>query len=178
MTIAEAQHDMRAAYYAGATGLFASATAWLAAAIAALSSSPKVAIATLIFGGMLIFPASVALSKMLGRSGAHAKTNPLGRLALETTVWLLLGILIAYGVSLLRVDWFFPAMLLTIGGRYLIFCTIYGLRVYWICGAALATAGVLLAINHAPVVSGALAGALLEYVFGAVVFLQERKRDT
>jgi hypothetical protein len=176
MTIAEAQRDIRLAYYGGATGLFASATAWLAASVAAVISTPGVAILTLLVGGMLIFPVSVLLSKTLGRSGAHSKINPLGPLALESTFWMLLGIPVAYAASLFRVEWFFPAMLLTIGGRYLTFATLYGMRIYWACGATLALVAFLLVVTRAPVVAGALAGALIEYGFGAVVLLQERNR--
>lgn len=174
MNIAEAQRDMRHAYYGGATGLFASATAWLVAGVFATVSSPGAAIAALLVGGMLIFPVSVILSKALGRRGSLTPGNPLGALALEGTVLLLLGIPLAYAVSLYRVEWFFPAMLLLIGGRYLTFATIYGLRLYWACGAALALGGLLAVFTGAPFLTGAFAGALVEYVFAALVFAAVR----
>lgn len=178
MTLHEAQQDMRQAYYDGATGLFASATAWFAAALAAWFSTPQAAISVLFFGGMLIFPVSVVLSKALGRSGSHAKGNPLGPLALAGTAWMLLSIPVAYGASLYRVEWFFPAMLLTIGGRYLTFSTLYGLGVYWACGACLAAAAAALVVGRFPAHAGALAGSVIEFGFGAAVFVMARARST
>ena len=170
MTLEEAQADMRCAYFNGATGVVASATAWIAAAIASVISTPLTAIVTLLIGGMFIFPASVVLSKILGRCGIHAKDNPLSSLAAGGTVWMLFVIPIAYGASLHRIEWFFPAMLLTIGGRYLTFATLYGLRIYLFLGAALAIAGVILVVASLPFSSGVLAGAAIEFIFGAVLF--------
>ncbi len=66
----------------------------------------------------------MVLLKALGRSGKHSPSNPLGSLALATTFWLILSCLLAYAVSLCRIAWFFPAMLLAIGGRYLTFLTL------------------------------------------------------
>jgi hypothetical protein len=116
----------------------------------------------------------VVLSKAVGRSGAHAKDNPLAPLAVSGTVWMLLAFPIAYGAALYRVEWFFPAMLLTIGGRYLTFPTLYGLRVYYVLGATLALAGVALVTARMPVAAGALAGSVIEYVFGAIIFLKAK----
>jgi hypothetical protein len=176
MNIADAQRDMRQAHYGGATGLLASGSVWLAAGAMSLLSTPGHAILTLILGGMLIFPLSVVVAKVLGRRGFHTDGNPLAPLALEGTFWLLLAIPLAYGVSLYRVEWFFPAMLLTIGGRYLTFATLYGMRVYWSCGATLALAAVVLVFAHAAVPVGAFAGGVIEYVFAAIVFAVSRRR--
>ena len=106
-----------------------------------LGDSPERGVWALLIGGMLIHPASVLLVKGLGRSGKHSPGNPLGSLALAATFWLVLSCVLAYVVSILRIEWFFPAMLFVIGGRYLVFATIFGTRTYWACGAALALAG-------------------------------------
>lgn len=55
-------------------------------------------------------------------------------------MWLLLTLAVAYALSLYRVDLFFPALLLMIGGRYLTFQTLYDIRTYWIGGGGLAAA--------------------------------------
>ena len=176
MTYEEAQADMRRAYCDGATGVIASATAWLAAAIAAWVSTSQASILTLLVGGMFIFPVSVLLSKAVGRSGIHAKGNPLAALATSGTLWMLLAIPVAYAAGLHRAEWFFPAMLLIIGGRYLTFPTLYGLPVYYVLGALLAAAGMLLVMMRMPVVAGALAGSIIEYVLGAILFARARAR--
>ena len=170
MSFADAQRDMRFAYYNGASGTISSATVWLVAALAVTLVSAQAGIAALILGGMLIFPVSVLLCKIVGRPGMHSKGNPLAPLAAEGTIWMMLSIVIAIGAGLYKIEWFFPAMLLVIAGRYLTFATLYGMRVYWALGATLATSAAPLIVLEAPVVSGAYTGALIEYAYGIAIF--------
>ena len=135
-------------------------------------------IVTLLVGGMLIFPTSVLLSKLLSRSGKHSKENPLAPLAIEGTLWMLFSIPIAIGAALYKVEWFFPAMLFVIGGRYLTFSTLYGMRIYWAFGATLTASAMLLVFLHAPVFAGAYAGALIEYAYGISIFAISRPKAT
>lgn len=175
MQIEQAQADMRHAYFGGAAGITASGLVWLAAAFTAWQVSPQGAIAALCVGGMLIHPAAMLLSKALGRPGSHAKGNPLAGLAIESTVWLLLAIGIAFLASLQRPEFFFIAMLLTIGGRYFTFATLYGMRLYWLCGGVLAAAGFALAALGADTALIALAGGVLELAFAGIVFAKSRQ---
>ena len=178
-SFADAQRDMRYAYFNGAVGAVASATAWLASALVATLVSSTGGIVSLIIGGMLIFPASVMVCRFAGRPGKHSEGNPLAPLAIEGTIWMLLSILIAVGVAFYRVEWFFPAMLLVIGGRYFSFATLYGLRIYWFFGTTLATAGIVLAALEAPVAACAFAGTVIEYAFGVGLFrLQPDTRES
>lgn len=169
-----AQADMRFAYYRGAPGIFASAAAWLVAAVVALQGSPKHAVWVLFAGGMLIYPVGVLLTKMLGRPGKHEPGNPLASLAFANTVWLIFSLPLAYGVSMLRMEWFFPAMLLVIGGRYLTFDLLYGMRIYWVLGLALAIAGYLLASTRAPAAVSAFVGAAIEAAFAGAIMIRGR----
>lgn len=175
MQIEQAQADMRHAYFGGATGIATSGAAWLAAALTAWMLSPRGAIAALCIGGMFIHPAAMLLSKLLGRPGTHTRGNPLAALAIESTVWLLLAIGIAFLASLQRPEYFFIAMLLTIGGRYLTFATLYGMRLYWLCGGVLAGAGVGLAVLGADTAVIALVGGALELLFAGIVFAKSRR---
>jgi len=174
LTIADAQGDMRYGYFGGAPGIFVSASAWLIAGFVALYGSPQQAVITLFVGGMMIHPLAVLVAKALGRPGTHTAGNPLGGLALEGTIWMLLSLVLAYGLSLWRAELFFPAMLLIIGGRYLTFKTIYGMWIYWACGAALAAAGFLLALNPASMAIGAFVGSAIEFAFSAIVYAMVR----
>ena len=168
---------MRRGYLFGAPGVLVSGLVWLAAALVAILVSGDSAVLAFLVGGALIHPLSGVVEKLLGRSGAHTPGNPLARLAGESTVSLLAGLAIAYGVYTMRPEWFFPAALLVIGGRYFSFQTLYGLRAYWICGGALCTAGFVLVLTRAPVFAGALAGAAIEIIFAVVIFDQARRRD-
>lgn len=175
MSISEAQADMRRGYCSGGAGILASALAWSVAAGVAVFGSPQRAVLALLIGGMLIHPVAVLLCKLLGARGAHAQGNPLGQLAGASTFWLIFCLPLAYVLSLQTPDWFFPAMLLVIGGRYLVFATLYGMRLYWVLGLALAVAGVVLGQLKAPAHLGAVAGAALEAAF-AIAFLVLHRR--
>ena len=169
-----AQEDMRLSYFGGAPGLVASAMVWLVSGLFALNSSPYNAVWALFIGGMFIFPLSIVISKAFGRSGKHLKGNPLGKLALEGTFVLIICAPLAYVVASYRIEWFFPAMLFVIGSRYLTFSTLYGLRIYWLCGATVIAVGCLLVLFQAPFAVGAFAGAAVELLFSIAVFAKAR----
>lgn len=175
MTVAQAQEDMRQAYLSGAPGVLVSGLVWLAAGGVAVFVSDRSAVLALLAGGALIHPLGVLVERALGRSGTHTVGNPLARLAGETTVSLLVGLVIAFAVSTVRLEWFFPTVLLVIGARYLAFQTLYGVRTYWACGATLCAVGFGLGVLAAPVAVGAFAGAAVELVTAAALFRQARR---
>jgi hypothetical protein len=170
-----AQADMRFGYHSGAPGILASSAAWFAAAIVALQVSPRQAVWVLFAGGVMIHPVSVLLAKLLGRPGRHERGNPLAPLAMATTFWLIFSLPLAYGVSLLRLEWFFPAMLLVIGGRYLTFGSLFGMRIYWALGLGLAIAGYFLGSAQAVPALSAFVGAAIEAAFAVVVLVLGRR---
>lgn len=81
MTLLEAQQDMRKSYFGGGPGAFVSGIVWLTAGIASLISTEKISLLIFFFGGMIIHPLGMVLSKALKRSGKHKKENPLSNLA-------------------------------------------------------------------------------------------------
>jgi hypothetical protein len=93
-------------------------------------------------------------------------------------IWMVFCIIVAIGIALYRVEWFFPAMLLIIGGRYLTFVTLYGIRIYWAFGATLAASAIPLVVFSAPAISGAYTGALIEYVYGIAIFAAVKRSAT
>lgn len=155
--------------------MFASSLAWLAAATVALQMGSSSAVIALLVGGVLIYPVGVIFTKALGRPGSHQRGNPLGLLALESTGLLILCLPLAYAVSLYQVQWFFPGMLLVIGGRYLILRTLFGMRIYWVLGAVLALAAYLLAVLGASPAIGAFAGFAIEAGFAAGIYLADNR---
>ena len=175
MSVSEAQVDMRQGYCSGGTGILASAIAWSVASGVAVFGSAQNAVWVLLIGGMFIHPVAVLLCKLLGARGAHSKGNPLGQLAGASTFWLIFCLPLAYALGLQELRWFFPAMLLIIGGRYLVFATLYGMRLYWVLGLALAAAGLALGYLAVPAHVAAVTGAALEAAF-AVIFLVQHRR--
>ena len=175
LSLAAAQADMRQGHRHGAPGVLASALVWLTAAAVAHGAQAASAVWTLLIGGMFIHPLGLMLTKALGHPGRNRVGNPLAGLAVEGTLWMLAGIAVAVGLQALRLEWFFPAMLLTIGGRYLTFQTVYGLRIYWVLGAVLCAAGLALGLAGAPVALGALAGGAIEIAFASLIFWRARR---
>lgn len=173
-TLFEFQADMRRAYIWGATGIVTSGVVWLAAACVAYLHDPRVAVWTLFIGAAFIAPVSNLLDRALGASGKHASGNPLARLAMESTVFMLMCLPLAYALSLQRMEWFFPAVLMIIGGRYLTFASMFGTRIYWVLGALLGLVAVLGFRFSLPPHATAFAGASAEILFGLLLLFRKR----
>ena len=174
MTFDDAQKDMNYAYYGGSTGALVSGIVWCLAGYMAMASGQNASMITLFIGGMFIFPLSMVLSKLLKRPGNHSSDNPLGKLALESTVILFFGLFLAFYISTLIAEWFYPIMLLTIGVRYLVFNTLYGNRTYWLLGAVLMAAGALCLVLGASFYAGAFIGGAIEILFGLIILFQSK----
>jgi len=168
---------MRSAYLNGGMGALVSGIIWLASGLGALYYSHQTSILFFFFAGMFIHPLGLLLSKAMGRSGKHNSDNPLATLALESTVLLFIGLFIAYCTYQNGQDWFYSIMLLTIGGRYLIFQSIYGVKLYWIFGGLLIlTGGFCLIYNQAFHIAGII-GGIIEIVFSILLTLQSRSEN-
>ena len=128
----------------------------------------------LFFGGMFIHPLSMLLSKYFKRPGNHYPKNPLGKLALESTIILFVGLFLAFYVAKLQVEWFYPIMLMIIGVRYLVFNTLYGLKIYWLLGSVLIFSGMLCILLGANFIIGAFIGGATEIVFSLVIINQSK----
>lgn len=167
----DAQSDMRNSYGYGSIGVFVSGMIWLTSSLVINAYSSEKGIWTLIIGGMLIFPLATLIGKLIGIKGQHTKNNPLGKLAMEGTIWMIVCIPLAYGLSLVKAEWFFLGMLMIISGRYLTFATIYGMRIYWILGAILAAISYTLYNMKTDSFTCALTGGIIEMIFGIIIYL-------
>ena len=176
--INQAQRDMCQAYGNGSIGIIVFGFMWLISAAISYHYSASYAVWTLLIGGMFIFPVSALVSKILGFSGAHKKGNPMGNLAMEGTIFMIMCLPIALGLSLQHKEWFFQGMLLIIGGRYLTFASIYGLRIYWILGAFLGTAAYLLFYLNVQSFGSLITGSLIEISFGLLMLYFFRRDNS
>lgn len=169
--IKQAQDDMRLGYHSGGPGVLTSAIMWGAATATVALVSVERAVWVLFIGGMLIHPLSLVICRILGSRGGHAKTNPLAQLAMGNTFWLIFSLPLAYVAYLQKPEWFFPAMMLIIGGRYLTFAPLYGMAIYWVLGFALAAAGFGFGVLASSPLISAAAGSVIELVFAVVLFV-------
>jgi uncharacterized integral membrane protein len=175
--ISHAQSDMNEGYANGAVGMLVSGLMWLISAIVSIQFSDQKAVFTLLIGGMFIHPLGVLLCKIMRLSGTHTKGNPLGKLAMEGTIFMLMCMPLAVGLSLQHTEWFFQGMLMIIGGRYLTFASIYGDKLYWVLGATLGVAACLLFSLKVQSFGSAITGSLIEIIFGFFVLITFRKKN-
>ena len=174
MKFEEAQQDMNLSYFGGGTGVLVSGLVWCIAGVVALLYSNQMSMLTLFIGGMFIHPLAILLSKTLKRSGNHDAKNPLGKLALESTMILFVGLFLAFYVAKIQIEWFYPIMLMIIGVRYLTFNTLYGARIYWFLGLILILSGMFCILFSANFVIGAFIGGIAEVIFSLVIFNQSK----
>ena len=178
MKFEDAQKDMNFSYFGGGAGVLISGLVWCIAGGVAFIFSNQASMLTLFFCGMFIHPLGMLLSKVLKRPGNHKPENPLGKLALESTVILFIGLFLAYYVSTLQIEWFYPIMLMIIGVRYLIFQTLYGTMLYWPLGAVLIFAGMFCILLGATFVVGAFMGGVTEIIFSFIILNKSKDLGT
>lgn len=173
----EHQGEMRHAYSDGAPGILVSGLVWIAAALVCARFGIEKAVWTLFIGGALIHPIGTVIEKALGLPAKTSKGNALNQLAMASTIWLILCCAMAYGLFLWKPELFFPAMMATIGSRYLVFASIYGRSIYWAFGASLIVAAYLVFSSDVPPAVAAGVGGLIEVFFAVLVFLKASKLE-
>lgn len=170
MTVDQAQAALRQAFVHGGPGAVVSALVWFAAAAAFVRTDHATAFAVLFFGGMLIFPVSSLIGKFAFGRSASAKGNPLGLLALESTIAMIGCLLAAWLLLQDRPDWVFPVAAIAVGTHYLPFKTAYGDRTYWLLGAAITVIGCAgIFVLPGQTLAVILAVAVTELVFGLIL---------
>lgn len=176
MNFKEAQKDMRNAYLGGGSGVLISSLVWLTAGIFAIYTSNQTSLIVFFVGGMLIHPVGILISKLFKRSGKHSKENPLGKLAMESTVILFIGLYLVYSLFQTQPNWLYPIMLMIIGVRYLIFQSIYGMKMYWILGLILIAAGFIGLNSNQTFYTFGIIGGIVELIF-SIVLIQKNKNE-
>lgn len=165
---------MRHAYYDGAPGVLVSGLVWLAATFVSTMLGVYQGVWTLLIGGALIHPVSGVLTRALGRPAKAGKGNPLEQLGMASTFWLILCCAMAYGLFLYMPVLFFPAMMATIGCRYLVFASLFGRKLFWVMGATLIGAGIAAFFLAAPPVLAAAMGGAIEVLFASFMLMKSR----
>jgi hypothetical protein len=162
MEISTAQEDVRRVFRSGAVGQLVSAAVWAAAAATATWGAPATAPYVLFFGGILIFPLTSLALLLLRGPASLPRGHPMSALAFQLAMQVPLGLLVALALNAFAPKLFFPAAMVLVGGHYLAFVFLYGMRSFAILAAALIATGVVIGVT-APAL--ALAGAWLAVVF-------------
>ncbi len=169
------QPEIRRIHYDGATGVLTSALVWLTSAVVCFLAGTHQGVWALLVGGALIYPISSLLQRFWVKPQEAPAPNALNQLAFASTIWLIACCFMAYGLYQLREELFFPAMMLTIGCRYTVFATVFGLRAYWAFGLTLIAASCVTFFLWLPPPLSAMVGGLVELVFVPAFFASAKK---
>ncbi|WP_162248729.1 DUF7010 family protein [Agromyces sp. Root1464] len=175
MNVKQAQEDVRRVYRGGFSGPLVAAVIWAAASAASQWGSPATAMAVLFFGGMLIFPLSSLVLKLMGGPASLAKGHPSIALAMQSAFTVPLGLLVAIALGAVEPSLFLPASLIIVGAHYLTFISLYGMRAYGVLAGVLVAVGAV-AIFAVPALrdlSGWI-GCVVLLVFAGSLFVAYR----
>lgn len=171
MEVSQAQADVRRVYRAGFLGPLVSSVIWAAASAVFTWGSAAAGMAALFFGGMLIFPLGTLVMKLLGGPTALPKGHPSAALAMQCAFTVPLGLLVAIALGSYEPVLFFPAALIIVGAHYLLFISLYGMRLFAVLAGALILLGVsmLFVLPKLGGISGWL-GAAVFLLFAVLLF--------
>lgn len=174
--LAAAQHDLSRAYAGGAPGVLVSGLVWLIAGAVWQLYGTMAAFAALFVGGMAIHPLAVLIERAAFRAPKASIGKPLETLAIEATIPLFVGVLIAWVLLVRAPDLAIPVFAAIVGARYFLFRTLYGEIAYWALGGAIiAIAGGALFGIPLPVNLGFVIG-MVELVAAALILRRWQAR--
>jgi hypothetical protein len=146
MRISEAQKEMRTRFVGGFYGQLVSGLLWLVSASLATWGSPRAGITMLVVGGFFIFPLTELLVRVGGVKQSLSADNSLRGLAMQVAFVLPVSMPLLVPVSLYRLNWFYPAMMVLLGAHYLPFVFLYGMRHFAVLAALLVSGGIVTAL--------------------------------
>lgn len=175
--LSAAQQDLARAYAGGAPGVLVSGLVWLIAGAVWQLHGTMAAFAALFFGGMAIHPLGVLIERIAFRAPKATIGKPLEALAIEATVPLFVGVLIAWVLLVRAPDLAIPVFAAIVGARYFLFRTMYGEIAYWALGGAFLLIAAPTLFGFAwPVNIGFLIGGV-ELIFAALILRRWRRRS-
>jgi hypothetical protein len=114
MIVEDAQRDVRSVFMGGLVGQLVSGVLWLLSAGISTWVSTRSGIAVLCLGGVLIYPVTVLVLRMMGRSTALRANNPLSDLAMQISFTIPLGLPLVGAATLYHLNWFYPATMIVV----------------------------------------------------------------
>lgn len=146
MDINEAQQEMRTRFEGGFYGQLVSGVLWLFSASLAVWNTPNAAIIILVVGGFFIFPVTELLIRVTPGVVSLSKQNSLRYLGMQVAFVLPLSMPLLLPVSLYRLNWFYPAMMILLGAHYIPFVFLYGMRMFAVLAALISGGGLVIAM--------------------------------
>tara|TARA_R110000764_G_scaffold184854_1_gene270394 strand:+ start:230 stop:775 length:546 start_codon:yes stop_codon:yes gene_type:complete len=179
MDLRTAQLDLRRAYVGAGPGVIVSSLVWLTAGVVDQTRGVQTAFVVLFLGGMLIFPVSALVARLIFRRAGPAAGNPLGMVVLEGTIAMIGGLVVAWLFLPFRPDLVFPAAAIAVGTHYAVFRSVYGNALFWLLGGLITAVGGVAIFTEVTLPGGPiLAVGGIELLFGLLLTaLALRPRD-
>jgi hypothetical protein len=169
-----AQAQMRVIYRSGSVGAAVAGVVWLASALTTVFAGVGWGIVVMVGVGFAIYPLTQAALRMLGGPASVPRDNPLRELAVEVPLVGPLMIPLVGAATLYRAEWFYPAFMLAMGGHYLPFSFLYGMRAFVVLGAVMSIGGLVIAVWASGLaVAGAFGTSVALFVFAAVAWRED-----
>jgi hypothetical protein len=182
MNIVDAQRENRFRFSGGFYGQAVAGLIWLVSASIASWGSPQRAISVLVVGGFFIFPITELLVRTVGTRAKLDSRNSLPQLGMQVAFVLPFSMPLLLPVSLYRLNWFYPALMILLGAHYLPFVFLYGMRMFAVLAAFLLGGGIIIAMHMSTSFSiGAWYTGTILLILAAVGKLlvdKERERNT
>jgi hypothetical protein len=144
MNLKNAQQEMRRNFLGGFAGQLVSGVIWLVSSAVWFWTEPRNGMAVLFFGSMAIFPLTQLFLRLLGRSAKASPENDLWALGSQIAFTVPINFLLVGAATLYRQTWFYPAAMIVVGGHYLPFITLYGMKMFAILAALLVVFGTVI----------------------------------
>lgn len=180
MNLVDAQREVREVFIGGFPGQFISGLVWLLSVSLGAWVSWQAAMWTLVLGGIFIFFALEAVSRLLGRKPSLSADNPLNPLLMQVAFTLPLMLPLVAAAFHGRPDWLYPAFMIALGVHYLPFMFLFGMWQFGLLGIVLVASGIILGIGMpASFLVAGWFGALVQLVFAFIcldAFARERRR--
>lgn len=178
MLIRDAQREVRSVFLGGAIGQLVSGTLWAISAAMGTWGTHRQAILVLVLGGMVIFPVTQLVLRLMGRRSSLGRENALNGLAMQIAFTVPLSLPLVGGATLHNVNWFYPGCMIVVGAHYLPFIFLYGMLEFGVLAALLLGGGVALGLRmpHDFVLGGWYTAALL-LLFAAIAPGAAARRD-
>jgi hypothetical protein len=146
MDIGDAQREMRIRFVGGFYGQLVSGVLWLVSASLVTLNTPGTAITMLVVGGFFIFPITELLIRISGGKSSLSAQNSLRNLGMQVAFVLPLSMPLLLPVSLYRLNWFYPALMVLLGAHYIPFVFLYGMRMFAVLAALISGDGLVIAM--------------------------------
>jgi len=143
MKINDAQREIRTVFLGGFAGQLVSGILWLISAAVSTWISQSYGMIALFLGGMLIFPLTQLVLRLMGHKAGLSPENPFRQLAMQIAFTVPVNFLLVGAAALYKLDWFYPAAMIVVGTHYIPFCFLYGMKHFGVLAALMVGGGVL-----------------------------------